>query len=901
MLTITQTLEYTINFAGSKTFLLLVATLSLFFKGIISATLISQGLRAKTAHRSWILLVLVLISSMMANSTWIFSCSNFPNLDYRLPLFWSRIAWAFAIMQYQALALFIEILVEKHKQLKLRQKIFIFISCLFSIFFVGLAIFDFNCYLPSDRPFIEFKARHFLALYALFPLMLTSIFFAIQKLRTTQLPQILRKQLRLLLKWVIVPMWLSDFIQIYPLSTSPLWDTNSYFAAAFSMILITYAAYYCVQKIIKLRFLNLEEHVRSDTKFNFINNFKDILEQLSQATSVQEIRHITQAFFKDAFGIPLRSTTLHIRNLNSSSSDQLLPKSHTEIITETFLSDHNKAICSRLQKTKILIYDELEFSYFYEKNTESKAILTFMENIDADVFIPIYQNERATGYIIVDRDDRSDTFYSEVERDEMLVFASYVGNIINLLQNRNIETIIHREKKLQEELYHKHQEINQYKESIRSFLRSKEKAIGILFYKNRRFVFGNHVAKELISIDVNKQDGHPLTKALKLVARQVEEYKSAQTILTNDIHGNKLVLSGVPNLEQNNVIISVYHPEISDIIKKQIDLLKNPTQWDYLLYLETTKSGQLISRLIPGSGETLLNFKIDLLKIALSKKARLLKMPKEDLLPTVELLHHISLREALHVLNLEGPEKNFETATKLFGINPIFGINSKQEPLLKKLDNVGTLFIKNIQFLELETQKHLAEYIRYGFYRIFKSDQKVSSSVRIICSTNQDLQALVQEGIFSKELFNELKSTSLSMPSLLTLPEKELEELAGEFSKQAIKSKEFNNLLELTDREKHKIAHQRPISLQEMKTRVQLVLVQKSKRNDIYQETQFDPAYDISDPELATAARLGKQALKDPRMMALLWKKFKNQNKIATFLDVNRSSVNRRCKEYKLI
>jgi len=33
----------------------------------------------------------------------------------------------------------------------------------------------------------------------------------------------------------------------------------------------------------------------------------------------------------------------------------------------------------------------------------------------------------------------------------------------------------------------------------------------------------------------------------------------------------------------------------------------------------------------------------------------------------------------------------------------------------------------------------------------------------------------------------------------------------------------------------------------------------------------------------------------------MLWNKFNNQNKIAAFLGVNRSSVNRRCREYNLL
>ena len=149
----------------------------------------------------------------------------------------------------------------------------------------------------------------------------------------------------------------------------------------------------------------------------------------------------------------------------------------------------------------------------------------------------------------------------------------------------------------------------------------------------------------MIKININAQEGHPITRALKQVARQVEEYKSPQTIMINDLNGTRYVISGVSNLEQNNVILIISYPDIADIITKQIGLLKDPSKWDYLLYLETTKPGQLINQFIPGNGETLLNFKISLLQTALSKKATLLEMPYEDLMPMVELFHHISMRE----------------------------------------------------------------------------------------------------------------------------------------------------------------------------------------------------------------------------------------------------------------
>ena len=77
--------------------------------------------------------------------------------------------------------------------------------------------------------------------------------------------------------------------------------------------------------------------------------------------------------------------------------------------------------------------------------------------------------------------------------------------------------------------------------------------------------------------------------------------------------------------------------------------------------------------------------------------------------------------------------------------------------------------------------------------------------------------------------------------------------------------------------------------------------MQKAKKSNIHQETNFDPAYETNDSELIQTAQLGKHALKDKKIMTMLWKKFnKNQSKIAELLGVNRSSVHHRCKLYNL-
>ena len=148
------------------------------------------------------------------------------------------------------------------------------------------------------------------------------------------------------------------------------------------------------------------------------------------------------------------------------------------------LSNTDPDLHKCINKVKILIYDEIDFNNFYNPNNADQTILNFMENISADIFLPIYKNNLIIGYIF-ERFARIKEFYNHIERDEMLVYVSYLANIVNLMQNRNLDSLIYQEKELKEELYKKHQEINQYKESIYSFLRNtKQKEESVLYFIN---------------------------------------------------------------------------------------------------------------------------------------------------------------------------------------------------------------------------------------------------------------------------------------------------------------------------------------------------------------------------------------------------------------------------------
>jgi hypothetical protein len=872
----------------------------LFFLGL-------QASRTAKLSKPLLLLFCVLIGGLFSDFTWMIKLFReifLPTLDYRIIVFFIRLSWAFSLIQFQALSAFVESLSEKKYKIKVYQKILLFFNSCLVLYFLFLAVLQFDIIIEAER-WIEVKVIGFSSVYMFLMLILPSI-VALKKLRSVAFPKILKQQLIVLLKYLIFPYILTESAQSFFLISVK----NAYLINSLSTSLLTIAICYCIHRIMGLRFLNFQEHVQAPEKFDFIIDFKRVLEDLGHAASFNEMSHIIQGFFKEAFDISPSKTAFYVRKneLMSTTPQETRELTVKEMIVENNLAN-DEAMLDVMRKSKILIKDEVVFSNFYQETDAFKRIVHFLDELHADVFLPIFENNLLVGYIIIECDARENKFFSDVEHDELVVVASYLGKVINLLYYSTINAVLAREKELSEEVYHQHRQINQYQECISTFMRTdKQRKIGVLFYKYRRFVFANQAAKEIVNINVNMQDGHPLAQALKRVAQEVENYKSTQTVFTHDAQGNRLVLLGIPNLERNNVIVIAYYPEISDVLKYQMDKIGNPTDWHYILCLETTKSGQLINQMIPGSGPHLMRFKIDLLSMALSKKALLLDMPEADVLATAEIVHYISLRKALYHLKVNPGAVMADVSVKLFGINPLYGNGQPKDeqgnvekPLFEQLHDSGTLFIENVHLLNFEIQNTLAGYIKYGHYCKYKSTHKLFSSVRVICSTNRDLQTLVQEGKFSKELFEELKATKLTLPSFLSLPEEELNELINGLTEQAVSVSPLKNLLELSVHEKMKMFEERPGSLHEFKNKVKNALVKKSQKQEIYHEIKFEAAYTISDPELSEAAKLGKKALKDPKVLAMLLRKLKTQSKVADFLGVNRSSINRRLKQYKLI
>lgn len=843
----------------------------------------------KKKQTQFLFFILPIIAIIAENITWI--------LDYIYPeTTLTRsiicIAWILGCFKLHSLIFFLQVSTGQKISFSLYHKIFFTIETILSFGFIADAIY--LILHNNHMAYFQYFYNSMILLWLITLIPLTSLI--VDKISNDKIPIIIKQQVRLLFSYLIIPYVICLMLEFLPFVCSPAAKQIAAFADI-GTIFITTAFYLFYKKIMLLRFLNLSEKVQTKSKLtiSFTPNIKEIIDQLNFASNEQELQLVTQNFFYEQLHMSKRQIVLYLRDCGKK-----LDPIQEEI--EQFLNNEKLGF-NPIQTAishKIFIGHEIDFDAFSSDNIVVSELSKFLIKIDCDLFIPILNNKQLTGYIVVKK-DKKQIIYNLEQQNKMIVFAQFLAPAIYLLSQQNIYKLMLEAKETKEDLYAKHQEINQYKESIKKLLKDRiENHIGIIFYKQKHFSFRNQEAQQLICVNPNLQQNHPTTATLINLAQQVEKFKSTQTICITIHNGTKLIVSGMPYTDSSGgVLLTVRQPEATDIIKMQLDALKDPSKRDYLLYLETTEAGKLINKLLPSKNEALLQTKIELLQAALQKNALLLQSHPDDVMDIASLIHQISIKESMHVLNLHGLQNN-EFATKLFGINPL--LQPQSEPsLLEKLDN-GTLLIKNIENLDSLSQQKLAYFIRYGIFTPLKSEQRKFSDVRIICSTNANVLELIQQGKIASELYKELQKSSLTLPSLIGLTQEDLSDLIDGFMHQAIQddAKQFFAPLNIND--KNILLQKRIESISEFKKKIHNLMIIKSQERNISKETiQSKKSFDTACPDIQLAAQLGKDALKDSKLMATLWEKFGSQTKIASLLGVNRSSVNRRCKDYNLI
>lgn len=799
------------------------------------------------------------------------------------------LAWMTACFKFHSFLLFIEKLTIKKHQIAWYHYVLYCVETILCLLLIAAYAYRITYDLKSIYlPYI-YRTIFIFWIISIIP----SVITIFQKLSDEKLPYLIKKQLKTLLACFLIPHLLSivfEFSSHFFLGTAQIVALNN-----LSIILITASIYFCFKQIMQFRFLNLSNHVQTNQIIPTETTFKEAIEHINIASSQQEMLYVCQQFFATQLGVKQTDINLYLRSNNQ-------PCDNLQQTTELFLSNTQPEFLisiEKLYKNKILVRHELEFDEFYTDNHSVHTFVNFLRSIECDIFLPIINNKKILGYITISKQNNN-KLYNFDQQSKMIVFAQFLAPAIHLMLQQNLYSILQDSKTTKEALHEKTQEINQYKESIKQLLKDRvENHIGIIFYKGKHFSFKNQEAQTLLGINPNLESDHPTTATLINFAHQIEKYQTTQTMHISVHNGTKLILTGMPHAEvSSSILLIIRKPEATDLIKMHIDALKDISDRDYLLYLESTKTGQIINKLLPSSHDNFLQTKIKLLNSILQKSALLIETSQSDLDQIINLIHDLSEQTGLEILDLHTCP---DGALTLFGINPL--LTQIHQPSLLERYPQGTIVIKNIEHLDTLSQHKLVQLLRYGIFTPFKSEQRQISEVRIICTTTYSLNDLLQDKKIIPDLYEALKKQVLSIPSLITMDQTLLLCIIDEYMYQNLQEHGAKQVQALTYKEKEAIIAKRIPSLFELKQKVLTLMMLKAQdKLTITQEASSNIRFiDMTGPELQLAAQLGKHALKDIQLMKTLWKKLGSQTKIADLLGVNRSSVSRRCKDYNLL
>ena len=174
----------------------------------------------------------------------------------------------------------------------------------------------------------------------------------------------------------------------------------------------------------------------------------------------------------------------------------------------------------------------------------------------------------------------------------------------------------------------------------------------------------------------------------------------------------------MPQAEINaGILLIIRKPEATDLIKMHIDELKDPSERDYLLYLQTTKAGIAINKFIPSNNDAFLKVKIELLKSILQKSILLIQGNIHDRIHITNMIHELTNETGL----MSSHEANDpDTGINLFGVNEL--IKETNELSLLEKYSQGTIVLNNIEHLSTIAQQKLVSYIKYGIFTPYKSE-----------------------------------------------------------------------------------------------------------------------------------------------------------------------------------
>ncbi len=223
----------------------------------------------------------------------------------------------------------------------------------------------------------------------------------------------------------------------------------------------------------------------------------------------------------------------------------------------------------------------------------------------------------------------------------------------------------------------------------------------------------------------------------------------------------------------------------------------------------------------------------------------------------------------------------------------------------------GTLFLDEISSMRISLQPKLLRVLETSTFRRIGGTSDITVDVRIIAATNQNLEIGVREGSFREDLLYRLKVMVINLPALREHPEDTLP-IAKMFIEQ--NNREFNKNIKGISIEASEmmLRYPWPGNVRELKNVLERAVI-LCKKDEITPELLHLEPMEFSAPVPAVVAEISKPLqpvrledgstttladIEKQHILKVLEKYNNNKSKTAKVLNISRSTLREKLKEY---
>ena len=160
----------------------------------------------------------------------------------------------------------------------------------------------------------------------------------------------------------------------------------------------------------------------------------------------------------------------------------------------------------------------------------------------------------------------------------------------------------------------------------------------------------------------------------------------------------------------------------------------------------------------------------------------------------------------------------------------LFGVENKDEQQkgVLALADGGTLFLDEVLDMPLETQGKILRVLEENAFEPVGSHKAIKTDVRVIASTNQDVEQAVKDGHFREDLLYRLNVVTLELPTL-TERSDDIALLATHFLQEFVTNKEVSLTKDAKEALKH---YQWPGNVRQLRNVMEWVAIMNNFEGD---------------------------------------------------------------------